>query len=141
MPEFNPARFESPSDALNVGRLYRENRRISYIAYALALTITASTLGYFVAMKGERAVPKPLAMEFIIRKPMAKKPFRLRKTQVEKRVMTRKLVASKPNLARTPPRAIRRTDALGNIAIFDHQIDAWTSVGTGTVTEGKYARN
>ncbi|HCL27076.1 MAG TPA: hypothetical protein DIC52_01400 [Candidatus Latescibacteria bacterium] len=134
MTESGPTRFGAPSDGLQLVRLYRETRRISYFAFALAMLVVAGTLGYFMALKKERPAPKPLSMEFIIRKPMAKKPFRMRKTQVQKRQITRKLVTSKPKLARTPPRSIRRNDALGNVATFAHQIDVGTSVGTSTVT-------
>ena len=134
MTESSATRFRTPSDGLHVRRLFRETRRVALGAYALATLLTVSTLGYFMALEEERPAPKPLSMEFIIRKPMAKKPFRMRKTQVQKRQMTRKLVTSKPKLARTPPRTIRRSDALGNVASFAHQIDVGTSVGTGTVT-------
>ena len=127
-----PDRFRAPADAIALRKLYRDNRRIAYAAYALALLIMASAFAYLVGIKEEKAVPKPLATEFIIRKPMAKKPFRMRKTVVQKRVMTRKLTASKPKLARTPPRPVRRIDVLGNVAVFDRGIDAGTSVGTGT---------
>ena len=134
MPEMTRGRFGAPSDALNLRRLHRENRRVAWVSYALAATMAASVLGYFVAVKREKPAAKPLAMEFIIRKPLAKKSFRMRKAQVQKRVMTRRVVASKPKLAHTPPREIRRADALGNVAVFAHQIDAGASVGTGTVT-------
>lgn len=134
MTESSGTRFKAPSDGLQVGRLFRETRRVALGAYALATLLTVSTLGYFMAMEEEGVAPKPLAMEFIIRKPMAKKPFRMRKAQVQKRQMTRKLVTSKPKLSRTPPRTIRRSDALGSVASFAHQIDVGTSVGTGTVT-------
>ena len=117
MTESGPTRFGAPSDGLQLVRLYRETRRISYFAFALAMLVVAGTLGYFMALKKERPAPKPLSMEFIIRKPMAKKPFRMRKTQVQKRQITRKLVTSKPKLARTPPRSIRRNDALGNVHV------------------------
>ncbi len=134
MPGQTRGRFGAPSDALNLRRLHRENRRVAWVSYALAATMAASALGYFIAVKREKPAAKPLAMEFIIRKPLAKKSFRMRKAQVQKRVMTRRVVASKPKLAHTPPREIRRADALGNVAVFAHQIDAGASVGTGTVT-------
>ena len=129
-----PDRFRAPADAIALRRLYRDNRRISYAAYALALLMMASAFASLVGIKEEKPVPKPLAMEFMIRKPMAKKPFRMRKTLVQKRVMTRKLAAAKPKLTRTPPRPVRRLDVLGNVAVFDRGIDAGTSVGTGTIT-------
>ena len=134
MPDPTRGRFGAPSDGLNLRRLHRENRKVAWVSYALAATMAASVLGYFIAVKREKPAAKPLAMEFIIRKPLAKKSFRMRKAQVQKRVMTRRLVTSKPKLAHTPPREIRRADALGNVAVFAHQIDAGTSVGTGTVT-------
>ncbi len=134
MTETNPARFSAPSDELKLKRLYRDTRRVSYVAYALAVGLVASTFSYFMLLEEEGPAPKPMAMEFIIQKPQAKKPFRMRKAQVQKRQMTRRLTTSRPKIARTPPRAIRRADAVGGVATFAHQIDVGASVGVGTVT-------
>ncbi len=134
MTESNPARFQAPSDELKLGRLFRDTRKVAYVAYALATGIVASAFGYFMLLEEEGPAPKPIAMEFIIQKPQAKKPFRMRKAQVQKRQMTRRLTTSRPKIARTPPRAIRRADALGGVATFAHQIDVGASVGVGTVT-------
>ena len=84
MTESNPARFQAPSDELKLGRLFRDTRKVAYVAYALATGIVASAFGYFMLLEEEGPAPKPMAMEFIIQKPQAKKPFRMRKAQVQK---------------------------------------------------------
>ena len=134
MPEYDPGRFTAPSDSLDRKRLFREARKVTYVSYLLSLSIMVSALGYFIGKKEEKPTPKPLMMEFVIRKPKAKKPFRMRKTKVQKRVMTRKVAPAKPKLARTPPKAIRRTDVMGSVPVFDQDIDAGTSVGEATAT-------
>jgi len=130
----NPERFAAPSDALDLRRLYQDNRAIFHVALVLSLALSVAAIYLSGFFSREQAAPKPPVMEFVIRKPITQRPFLLRKAQVKKRVMTRKLTAAKPELAYTPPRTARDIDALGSVASFDHTVNAGTGVGTGTVT-------
>lgn len=137
MPEMrheSVGRFAAPSDVIDLGRLYRDNHRRLYLAFAWALGIAGLAVVYFAGLGREEAAPKPPVMEFVIRKPVAQRPFLLKKTQVKKREMTRKVSSAKPELARTPPRLATRADVLGSVTVFDHRIDAGASVGTSIVT-------
>ncbi len=116
----NERRFRGPSYWLSVERLGR-SRRLQIASGAVALVLLALLSTVLEVTEEQRSVPKPLSMRLIIRQARMKDPFRLEKAEIEKRIMTRKVIPAWPEMTTVPE--IRREDLSGGTASLRQEVD------------------
>ena len=114
------ARFRGPSHWLSVERLGRSRRlQLASGVIALVLLVVLSTV--FEVTEEQRSATKPLEMRLVIRQARMKDPFRVEKAEIERRIMTRKVVPAWPEMAAVP--AIRREDLSAGATSLRQEVD------------------
>jgi hypothetical protein len=92
LTENNTSRnFSRFSDYLDIDKLEHETRKLFYLGLLVAVMFHAALASYFIYIKSEVKVEKPLTMELRIRKPLMTKPFELKKQRVPKKAITRQV--------------------------------------------------
>ena len=126
-PDKKPGRFTGPADVLQLGQLFRRERRLVYRALAVAVVLLAIPIGYLTTREEVKKAPKPPVMHLVIRKPRMTKPFELEKRMMPKREMTRQVTAAKPKITDRPQ--LRRPDLVGKIETFRFGVDSGADLG------------
>ena len=115
-------RFQSPSDRLNIGRLWVETRRYVVWGLLLALGLFAGLIVYLVVAPEERAAPPPAVARLIIRKPRSTKSFTLKRQRLRPRAMTKQVTALKPRLEMPSARRLTGPSVFGSIQTFEYAV-------------------
>ena len=116
----NAARFRGPTYWLRIEPLRRSpKQQAASIVIALVLLTLITTM--LEVTEERRSVSKPLEMRLIVRKAQMKDPFRVGKAEMEKRVMTRKVIPTRPEVASAPE--IRRSDLTGKTTTLRQEVD------------------
>ena len=116
----NERRFRGPSYWLSVERL-RRSRRLQIASGVVALVLLALLSTVLEVTEEQRSVPKPLEMRLIIRQARMKDPFRVEKTEIAKRTMTRKVIPAWPEMTGVPE--IRREDLTVGTTSLRQEVD------------------
>ena len=121
-------RFEGPADALKLGRLLAENRRLVYAGLVIALLAHVGLFSYLVISKSEIKEVQPPTLEFVIRTPRLTKPFEMKKKRVQRAMTRRKVEANVvPDIAVTE--RINRPDVFGTVTTFNYAIESGATLG------------
>ena len=116
----NAARFRGPPYWLRIEPLRRSpKQQAASIVIALVLLTLITTM--LEVTEERRSVSKPLEMRLIVRKAQMKDPFRVGKAEMEKRVMTRKVIPTRPEVASAPE--IRPSDLTGKTTTLRQEVD------------------
>ena len=123
-----PGRFETPADALKLGRLLADTRRLAVAGLVIALLAHAALFSYLVITRSEIREAQPPTLEFVMRTPRLTKPFELKKKRVQRK-MTRRQVQTEivPEVAISE--RINRPDVFGTVATFNYAIESGAAVG------------
>ena len=121
-------RFETPADALKLGRLLADTRRLAVAGLVIALLAHAALFSYLVITRSEIREAQPPTLEFVMRTPRLTKPFELKKKRVQRK-MTRRQVQAEivPEVAISE--RINRPDVFGTVATFNYAIESGATVG------------
>ena len=119
--EFKSKRFFRPSDIIDFGKLERESQRLLFLGFLVAVTFHAALGAYFMYLKTEVQVVKPLTMELVIRQPRMTKPFEFRKKRIKPRVYTKMAIVQR----KPPPIVFREKIVLpgfpGTVSLYDFE--------------------
>ncbi|MCY3778116.1 MAG: DUF4159 domain-containing protein [Candidatus Aminicenantes bacterium] len=123
-----PGRFETPADALKLGRLLADTRRLAVAGLVIALLAHAALFSYLVITRSEIREAQPPTLEFVMRTPRLTKPFELKKKRVQRK-MTRRQVQTEivPDIAISE--RINRPDVFGTVTTFNYAIESGATVG------------
>ncbi|MEW6751391.1 MAG: DUF4159 domain-containing protein [Candidatus Latescibacterota bacterium] len=115
----DPRRFASPSDRLDMERLWAETWR--YVAWGMliALGLLGGLLTYLVVAPQERQAPPPAVTRLIIRKPRSTKSFTLKRQRLMPRAMTKQVTALKPRLEMPSARRLAGPAVFGRVQTFE----------------------
>ena len=121
-------RFETPADALKLGRLLADTRRLAVAGLVIALLAHAALFSYLVITRSEIREAQPPTLEFVMRTPRLTKPFELKKKRVQRKMMRRQVQAEiVPEVAISE--RINRPDVFGTVATFNYAIESGATVG------------
>lgn len=118
----DPRRFQSPSDGLEIGRLWAETRRYVVWGLLIGIGLFAGLVVYLTVAPEERSAPPPAITRLVIRKPRSTKSFTLKRQRLRPRAMTKQVTALKPQLEMPSARRLTGPSTFGHIQTFEYAI-------------------